>query len=176
MEKGDFAITNFLIIEDFFRDNNAPQCLKEELAEFAIYFKDYSWARKASFDTYSNGAYLGMKQNGRRHHIGMYVFNDGDIYLGEWYNGVCQGRGFYYFASGSVYWGEWKNDLRHGKGHIWRPGYESEGTYYEDKEIHNMYVRSSNRNQSYSRSSSSSSSGGTIAIIIIILLLIYFLS
>ena len=158
MDKGDFSKLNFVKVENFLEDNNAPQCLQEELYEYASYFKNYSWSEKATYESYSNGAYIGMKKNGKRHGVGMYVFNDSDVYIGDWVDGNCEGYGFYYYYSqGIVYWGQWKNDEREGKGHIWGPGYESEGMYSNGQEIKNMYVRNNGR---YSQSSGGSSGNG----------------
>ena len=155
MNKGDFSKLNFVIVEDFLENYDAPQCLQDELSGYSSYFKNYSWSENAVYESYSNGAYIGKIVNGKRHGIGMYVFNDGNIYIGDWYDGKREGSGFfYYYSQDVVYFGEWENSLRDGKGHMWGPGYESEGIYSKGREVRNIYVRNS------SGYHSNSSSGG----------------
>lgn len=95
MNKGDFSKLNFVIVEDFLENNDAPQCLQDELSGYSSYFKNYSWSENAVYESYSNGAYIGKIVNGKRHGIGMYVFNDGNIYIGDWYDGKREGSGFF---------------------------------------------------------------------------------
>lgn len=155
MNKGDFSKLNFVIVEDFLENNDAPLCLQDELSGYSSYFKNYSWSENAVYESYSNGAYIGKIVNGKRHGIGMYVFNDGNIYIGDWYDGKREGSGFFYnYSQDVVYFGEWENSLRDGKGHMWGPGYESEGIYSKGREVRNIYVRNS------SGYHSNSSSGG----------------
>lgn len=174
MTKGDYSKQNFVIVEDFLEGNGAPRSLQGELSRYASYFKDYSWAENAVYENYSNGAYIGEERNGKRHGIGMYVFNSGDLYIGEWFDGNRDGYGFYYsYSQNSVYYGEWCNGLREGKGHIWRPGYESEGIYSNGKEVRNMYVRNSSGYHSNYSSGSSGGNGGWCGIIVFVLILIW---
>ncbi len=155
MNKGDFSKLNFVIVEDFLENNDAPQCLQDELSGYSSYFKNYSWSENAVYESYTNGAYIGKIVNGKRHGIGMYVFNDGNIYIGDWYDGKREGSGFfYYYSQDVVYFGEWENSLIDGKGHMWGPGYESEGIYSKGREIRNKYER--NSRGYYSNSSSGS--------------------
>lgn len=141
MNKSEFSICNFVKVEDFLEHNNAPSCLLEELAEFAPYFKDFNWSRKATYESYSNGAYIGSIYNGKRDGIGMYVFDNGDTYIGEWKDDNRSGVGFYYYDSYplQIYFGEWENGKKNGKGHVWSPKFESEGIYSNGVEVENIY-------------------------------------
>lgn len=167
MEKYRFAFEKFVEFENFLEWGHAPECLQEELADFARYFKNEDWVdSKAAYDKFSNGAYVGEKKNGSRNGVGMYVYDNGDLYIGEWRNGEKDGYGFYFYSSqDGLYWGQWENGERNGKGHMWSRNYESEGHYSNDKEINNMYVRNNNRYSS--GSNKSEGEGGCLYYIIL---------
>lgn len=173
MNIGYFSKSNFMKVESFLRNNNAPQCLLEELYGYASYFKDPSWSEKATYVSCTNGAYIGKIKNGEFHGVGMYVYNNGDVYIGDWVNGNHDGYGFYYdYSECLVYWGEWKNDKKKGHGHIWGPGYESEGMYANDEEMSNMYVRNGGN---YSQKNTDDSSEGGCLFLFVLGVVIYIL-
>lgn len=169
MTKEEWAWDNFFKLVVYLNRNHAPECIQEELEGFALRFKKIGWP---SYQKYSNGAYAGQIRSGERHGIGIYVWDSGDMYIGEYCNGNKQGYGFYYFPNGQIYWGQWENDNRHGHGHVWEPNYESEGTYVNDKEVNNMYVRSNGSfRRNVSTDSSSSGCGWLIVLIFVIVIL-----
>ena len=145
MDKEHISRDAFFAIYDFLDNDNGPRCLIDELDGFRYYFCSSSWIERATLDVFSNGVYLGeVDSNHRRHGIGVYVFNNGQ-----------------------VFWGEWSAGENDGRGHIWQVNYESEGIYAKGREKTNMYTRTP---QGYKRggnsNSSSSSSGGCCGLIV----------
>lgn len=68
-------------------------------------------------ETYSNGYYIGtFNNNGQRHGLGTYIWNDGDKYEGNWRYGERTGFGIYYWKNGGCWYGIWKGSERDGIG------------------------------------------------------------
>lgn len=56
---------------------------------------------------YPNGRYEGELNGLKRHGIGKYYFNNGDVYEGGWKNGKKHGSGKYTFDNGDYEWSVW---------------------------------------------------------------------
>lgn len=62
-------------------------------------------------DKKGDRVYEGVYKSGKRHGLGMQIFESGDRYDGNWYEGKMHDRGVYYFSNGDKFYGQWS----HGK-------------------------------------------------------------
>ena len=60
--------------------------------------------------------YLGEFHNGRRHGVGMMLFDDQTCYEGEWEGGRPNGHGVEKYPNGAIFTGQFCDDARHGLG------------------------------------------------------------
>jgi hypothetical protein len=83
---------------------------------------------------WTNGAYTGQWQDGKRHGKGVMVWDDGDIYDGDFMFDKRHGRGKYTYTSGNVYEGMWAEDKKDGEGKfLWTSGSSYTGCYRHDQ-------------------------------------------
>jgi S1-C subfamily serine protease len=69
--------------------------------------------------TYGNDTYSGYTLDGKRHFLGTYTWESGNVYSGEWQMDELTGHGLYYWASGNdskYYLGDFVDSVMHGFG------------------------------------------------------------
>lgn len=72
---------------------------------------------------FREAAYYGEIVNGRRHGVGVIIYNNERVYEGHWECDYKQGIGFEMFPNGNYYQGDYVNGKPEGIGkHIWAHG------------------------------------------------------
>jgi hypothetical protein len=65
-----------------------------------------------------DGVFEGETENGKKHGVGIYRFNNGDIYEGSFFEDQFGGQGRMQYHDGRTYTGTWKNGLFGGPGRM----------------------------------------------------------